>query len=269
MSLFDAFYSIFLPQNFSFNSFILSTSLFTRSLTIQTPKQLEELKQGQYDQYYHTIFIKPEAHPKILSEAKQLANSTFKEINLTDQNGNTIILYPRTQYALARFNVGEGLYFTLPPNYVNYFIDSGNKVGVTIAELDYIMQWKNTIFLDIRDRSNVANELVYRVEQMKVMKRLRTLTLRVQRDSYELFDVKPFLEQLPSLRSVTIIADTLNKTELKEFLDKHGQFNHWTRSIPLLMRQLVYERAFNKKKSIDLNGPPEIWNLFSTLALLL
>lgn len=212
---------------------------------MKTPEQLEQLKNGHFDEHHHTIFVRPEAHPNILSEAKHLADSKFKEIILTDKQENTINLHPRTHHVQARFDVGGGSYFHLPTNYVSYSIDSGYKIDVTNAELDSILQWKNIVYLDIRDRSNVANGLMHRVEQMKELNGLRTLVLRVQRDSYGLFDVKPFLEQLPTLRSFTIIADTLNKTELNEFFGQHGEFNHWKRSTPLLMKRIVYEKSFD------------------------
>lgn len=198
------------------------------SLRIKTPEQYEQLKQGAFDDKYKTIFFEPEACPNVVMEAKHFANTTFQELHFTDRPGNVVILFPTTQHLQAYYFAGEGLHFGLPAHYAGYSIVTDVPVNVTDAELDYIVQWKRTQRMHIFDRSDVGYGLLQRIDQLKQMKRLATLTMKVQRKSYKRFTVRPFLTELESLRRATFVAKQLKRSEFKEFVANLPTVDDWT-----------------------------------------
>lgn len=211
-------------------------------MVVNTPALYDQLKKGQFDGKYESIYVKPEAHPNVIREPKHFANTTFRTIIFTDEHTNTVSLYPRIQRLEATYFVGDGLYLGLPDSYVGYWIVSYGNVVVTDDELNYILQWKKTLQLDIRDRSNVAFELMQRAEQINEMKNLENFSASIQRKSYKELDVRGFLRKMETLKSASFICNLLPRNEFHEFVKKQEAFDDWKLTIPFTMKKVVYER---------------------------
>lgn len=219
----------------------------TNRLRITTPEQYEQFKSSPISAF-SIIHIESPAHPQILSEPKQFADASYREIHFTDVNGNRITLYPQVKAVFAFFREGENLTLGIPSHYKEYQIMSVNTAKITETDLDYILQWNSAVRLDISDRSDIAITLSNRVGELKAMTNLKILSLNIHHDSYGKLRVKPFLNELQSVQYVNILAGSLTNTEFQDFLKNQETFNRWV--VQIKNRWVVYRRDTNVKPSI-------------------
>lgn len=175
-------------------------------------------------------------------EVKHFGDSSFKEVHFVDKVGNVAAIFPPSKHLVAFYTAGSGLFHGLPSNYVNYFITADTKVDVTDGEIDYIVQWKDAVRLNIFDHRDVAYGLLQRIEQFKELKQLKSLVLKVQRSTYKELVVKQFLQQLESLVSASFKATTLKRKEFKEFVKSQEEVTDWSVKVGHLTHWLVYTK---------------------------
>lgn len=211
-------------------------------IKIKTPEEYEQLKQGLFNEKYHTIFIEADAHPDLILEVKHFGDSSFKEVHFVDKVGNVAALFPPSKHLVVFYTAGSGLFHGLPSNYVNYFITADAKVEITDAEIDYIVQWKDAVRLNIFDHRDVAFGLFERIDKFKELKQLKSLVLKVQQSTYKQFLVKPFLQQLESLVSASFKATALKRKEFKEFVKNQDEVTDWSVKVGHLTHWLVYTK---------------------------
>lgn len=120
----------------------------------------------------------------------------------------------------ASFSTGENLTLGLPDNYNEYNIVYYNKTIATNADIDYMLQWKSAVRLEIWGVPSISWALSKRIDEMRDMKHLQRLAFNINAKD-RILDVRPFLEKLPSLKSVSFYGPSMTDVELEAFV--HSQ----------------------------------------------
>lgn len=219
------------PQNFHISTFFFkSYTHFTKipiisqfpiislpsRLEINTQEEYDMLKSVELNSQNTTIFINSVSHPHLLVEPKYFWNSTHESIHFEDKRGNSLALLPKTRDLSAAFSTGENLTLELPDNYREYNIIYYNTSIATTADIDYMLQWKNAVRLEILGMPEISRALLQRIDEMKEMKHLRRLAFNINSKVANM-TVRPFLEKLPVLDSVSFYGPSLTDEELETF----------------------------------------------------
>lgn len=141
-------------------------------------------------------------------------------MDLADQL-SFVSMYPREHKVQAHFTNGKNVALGLPNDYENYEIRYAGRVKITKTDLDYIMGWQHVKVLSLKDRAgdDVANILAHRVNDIKFKGCIEELTLTIQSNTYDDWNVNTFL-QLPNISLVRLSMDRLTDAQRVEFLDR-------------------------------------------------
>lgn len=158
------------------------------------------------------------AHPHVLLQPLHFADAQLAEMTFQDGENNAIVIMPPFKNVFGSFNVGANLTAGIPTSYTNYLLFFGDNVNVTATDLDYMFQWTAATQLAISDERDVAYQLSERLDGMRAMKRLKSLTLDIHRDAYKKLRIRGFLKRLPSLRHGFFEPKRLTEAEVEEFV---------------------------------------------------
>lgn len=209
---------------------------------IDTPELFEKLKAGQIGTAIDEIFIKPGAHPNILSLPKEFADAPYA-IHFVDDQNNRVFIAPKEKLVEASFTNGHSLSLHLPSYYVKYNV-SYIGVAITAEDLDYIFQWNRAAELTIRDGDDDGDGFGYMISQrsddLKKLQNLTKLSFALQRPSYNKLFIKNILFGPKALRTVNVLRSSLSAGEFKEFVRNQKFTLKW---ISVLFRdRIVYFR---------------------------
>lgn len=154
---------------------------------------------------------------------------------------NEITIHPISKRVAAHFFTGGNRTFGIPSDYKTYTIHFDENTKLIPADVDYILQWRNATTLFLRDNSNLAIDLLHRIDEMKEMRDLEELELSVQSNSYVDLFVERFLFNLPALEYAKFTATQLTDKEFEEFMDGLPITVGWIRSIE--NKQVFYEKV--------------------------
>lgn len=144
-----------------------------------------------------------------------------------DIKGNRIEMNPSEGSVSATFRSGDGLIYGIPANYKRYYLEIPNTINVTSAEVDYIFQWKNAMELEISEENELPYRLALRFYKMTAMKQLWKFQFRIHRGSFAKLSIVRFLDRLPALEDLTIIADGLSMSQIGRFTRNQNVSDNW------------------------------------------
>lgn len=123
----------------------------------------------------------------------------------------------------ARLRSGNNLMQGIPHDYEYYTIELVHEAILTDNDFNSIMQWINasgltiTAYNDAFD-SDIVNALLKRVDQLKMMTRLKHLRISLHPNSYKAVQIMQFMNELPSLSYIGFGVELLNDDQIKEFI---------------------------------------------------
>lgn len=171
------------------------------------------------------IVIDSRADPNILSQVKDFWDHPYSTMEFQEWDPqfirNNVIIY--TEYSVkklfAGYNSGDGRLLGLPTQYNYYFIRMGGEASLNTADFDYIFQWKNltTFSLETPD-GNVGNYFNQHMNELATLNQLDEMTFNVVPKTYQQLQVLPFLEQLPSLKYITIVFNSIKNKEMRDYV---------------------------------------------------
>lgn len=188
------------------------------------------MKAGQLDDSNRIIFVRSQAHPQLLSEAKQFWNSPAKNLLFYDDDYNEIDVAPGRKAARAVFIKSTNLFHGIPDNYKDYLLDLSRSYKVSAADLDYMIGWKAAISLRIV--GDISTELVEDIDKLTEMTALRSLWICLNGNTYERLDVRRLLTDMHGLVEVTFDIYAMKNDEQYKFvikiLQRQGEFKNWS-----------------------------------------
>lgn len=215
--------------------------IFPFSLTINTPALYAKLEKGEIEAHHVTIYVEAGAHPHVLSLPQLYWNASYQEMHFTDAKGNEIVISPGSRSTQAYFIAGEGLTLGIPQNYEQYFVFFDNDAIATADDIYRIVRWRAATRVTISDRADMAYSLSKQMNEMRKMKRLRSLSLDVQRRTYKRLSLKQFLRKLPRLQTANFLAPSLSEQEFKEFVALQEPEKGW--HLEAKFKLITYQRC--------------------------
>lgn len=175
-------------------------------MQITTPEQLEQFKEHKIGTESVVVHIESTAHPDVLAQAKHFDNFQNAEIHFKAADGNTIEISPRYHRVNAHFTNGINLMAQyLPQNYKEYEIRYERQADLTAADLDALYTCSNAEKVSLSDAFHVDGDLEYRVDGLKHMTKLHTLSVNIAMPRYPTVQMTPFLVNAPALKIVEIV----------------------------------------------------------------
>lgn len=163
-------------------------------------------------------------------------------MHFSDDQGNEIIISPGSRSTQAYFSNGKDLTAGIPSNYDQYFLVFNKAALVTSDDINNIVRWRDARRLSISDRGDVAYFLSKQMNEMQKMKRLRSLSLDVQRSTYKRLSLQQFLRKLPRLQIANFMASSLSDSEFAKFVRKQQPLKGW--SLEAKFKLLTYQRSY-------------------------
>lgn len=167
-------------------------------------------------------------------------------MHFQDTKKNTIHISPKTKVLNAFFRFGHQMTLNLPSDYLEYNIVF-NKVEITEADMDYILQWRQATSLIVYDQSDFIYKLSQRIDEFKEFKDLKSFSFDLQLESYEKFKLQSILNGPQSLESVNIYRSSLRPNEFSEFVQKNKYVFKWG-SIYYYDRLWYFKHSFKEEK---------------------
>lgn len=170
-----------------------------------------------------SVYIEQAACPTLIDEPKHFSNALNSEITFfeNDFRYNKVVLSPLDRKVYAEYRMGHDLTLGLPSDLQTYKLNFQNLVEVTVADLDYIVTWTKAKSLTIDDRCDAALGLLRRIDAMSAMTDLSFLRLNIRPNILERMRLRPFLRNLPSLRSIQLEFDhTISESDIRAFIER-------------------------------------------------
>lgn len=205
---------------------------------VNTPELLKKLKAGEIGTALDEVFIKPGAHPNILSLPKEFAAAPYN-IHFFDDQNNQIFISPKENVLDATFLSGHLLTLHLPNNYVRYNV-SYHGVDITAEDVDYMLHWTQAIELSVHDESGFGYLISQRTDDLKKLENLKILSFGLQKQSYNKLVIKNILFGPPILRTVNVFRSSLSASEFREFVRNQRLILKW--SSVMFSDRIVYFR---------------------------
>lgn len=198
--------------------------MFPNRLKIDTPELYQNFVSGLIGSGYQAIFILPGSHPNIMSLPKLFSgNTSYDSFRFEDEYDN-VVTVDTIGVVKAKLKNGKNLTLGLPNDYEQYHISIFNTTLLSTHDYDYIIQWKNVVYLELLDNTNdIAYDLFERVAELKYWKKLLTFKVKLQVTSYQKLEVATFLKQIPSILLLDFeIKGTLSSPQATQFKTKHA-----------------------------------------------
>lgn len=154
--------------------------------------------------------------------------SNYK-LSFSDKKGNLIDIYPRNQGVQISLTLDNTIAFDIPENYKEYKFSIDYDVILTEVNLNALLNCKSATYLSIYDARDLAYTLMKRIDTLARMTKLKSLKMNINNEYLPHMKLKPFLEQIPSLRFVTFIFQDLREHEVKAYLKDQDIPSDWAR----------------------------------------
>lgn len=151
--------------------------------------------------------------PKLFS-----SNTSYDSFRFEDEYDN-VVTVDTIGVVKAQLKNGKNLTLGLPNDYVQYHIRIANTTSLSTHDYDYVIQWKNVVYLELLDNtSDIAYDLYQRVADLKYWSKLLTFKMKLQVESYNEIQAAAFLKHVPSIVLFDFdIKGTLNLTQAEQF----------------------------------------------------
>lgn len=196
-------------------------------LTITTIAEYDQFKNGEIGDDYDTVIIDRVPHPMLLLETKLFADKPQSIIKFEDVYGNRVILELGTGAVRAAYTTGKNWLTGLPSDFDLYYIVSFGKSAITDADLDSILTWEHARRITISDDSDVAFKLSQRIDDLKHLTALESLTLDISPQSYMKLQAKPFLDGLNSLNYLGLFGPQIERNDILAFSANQEPVKGW------------------------------------------
>lgn len=188
-------------------------------MKINTPDLYEKFVSGLIGTGYQDVYILPGAHPNIMSLPKLFSsNTSFDRYRFEDQHDN-VVTVNTVGVVVAHLKNGVNLTLGLPSDYTQYHIFISNRTSLSSDDYDYIINWRDIVYLELIDSTNdIALDLYKRLEDLKHWQKLIIFKLKLLVASYDKMEVGKFVQQIPSVALLDFnINGTLSLDQAEEF----------------------------------------------------
>lgn len=206
---------------------IVSFKMSLFSLFIGNPTKYTQFKRGEIGNDYDSVYIEAGAHPNILAEVSHFANASNRMIRFrdVDYKRNIIILYPNEKKVRCNFQIGDQLTLGLPTDFEYYDIDFGWAGVACLDDIETILSWKNAKELKITDRCHIAYKLRQRIDELRQMKYLEVLHLRINAKNFENIELEAFFGNFTKLQRIEFDYCSVEERKFGEFEEMEKLWN--------------------------------------------
>lgn len=169
------------------------------------------------------------AYPRYLRQAADFSQLDRYRINFDDLFGRTMLrLYPRSR--AFTYHATKNATFTVPTDYVHYEFRLNKVVVFGDDQVDALFTYKQAQAMVLyNDRGDFATRLLERVGSWANWQHLQELHLEVSKESLPQLQIRPFLERLPALRTLSFTFLRFNEREVKDALQGQATAAGWVR----------------------------------------
>lgn len=165
-----------------------------------------------------SFIITSDAHPNVLTQPKQFANTKYYDLLFQDDDGSTIGILSALNSTTLYFTGNHSMALGVPVNFKSYFLVFEDDVKFSDTEIDSILQWNYATRLWISADNVIALQLQERISQLAGLKRMNQMTISVSADTYEKLRLKAFVDALETLKTVYFVrARSMTVDQFNEF----------------------------------------------------
>lgn len=222
--------------------FILLRTFFR---TILSKAQIAELKAGTLNKSLDAVVINTHAYPYYLKQAADFSKLDRYRIHFNDPFGLTMLrLYPRIR--TFTYQATKTAIYTVPSDYVHYEFRLNSIVEFSDEQLDALFTYKQAETLVLfNNRGDFATRLLERIDNWSNWQSLQGLHLEVTKQSLSQLQMHPFMERLPSLRSISFHLLGFEAREIPDALQNQTTPDGWVREVNPWKRMVqFYKKDF-------------------------
>lgn len=177
-----------------------------------------------------------------------LTNSPYAQVEMTDKNGNGVVMYSRYAKLIADIRTDIDIICGLPDSYKVYTIHLAKFLKATGETAACMQRWSKAAEIIIHADNDVIYQLVAQSRNLLSLAEVHNFEFDLDQSSFSRINITDLMDNLPALQTIKLSTTILNADQIAGFVDRQGTLNEWV--VEILNSGISYTKKIPKTTHI-------------------